>query len=1052
MFSKIILFTLLFGGLAGTISVYAQSPTPTPSPSADTSFGAAMGRFAESAARIVPVFTEEFVKPLAAYMMPLAWLIAILCFFVMFISLLGRNDGADKEFLKWLLSSVFLFCLLAYSGDANGDGKFGDVVNYFQTIGNSLAYGQLDSTGQVESGSFIQNKIKEQRTAYEAAYKDFVNKSFTVVTKPGETAVIMPSTTAIEDRLFVKDSNGYNAQRVKDAVNPEGWNMSSLFEWLNLSRGIMEIADLFLLILTGLLIAAMKITFPLMVAISIHKDLRAKTGTAFFWAMGVVTLVVPFFTQILRFGVYLAANLAFAAASPTTDYYTFDPSTQSILASGNPVYIIFLMCFLMCIMALLIFASPYLAFQVATGNIVNGLIGAVSGWFSGLASIGISTYTSALAGSYSYQAQEQSALKTFGQMEQQATDNRQIQYSQAEGQYRGEVVGATSSYASGQVSAIGGYNADLVSNRGTYANTVAGIGIDANKEIATTVAEGNKQLGQNQIDYRAGQMGAQSELAESKISATPELADLKTAVGDEKLAGMPIIGSVFSTLGANGNMVRGIQSLQGDYKNRQFDIEQTPQNPAAGTNGNAPVGNNPLPSGMVASHSTQLPIPSGDEYRQQITPPKSIRLAPMLPAPQMQPLQQYASGNSEHMGGAEGYSPQIGSSRGGSGGKKMGGVNGWYMNTLNDEMVRRGYTPQARAVMLANFMRENGNPATAFNGHIDPAKDTARGIIRNSGIISWNGDRLDKMHGHLRGQGISVSKDGRIEQTPRAVRAMVGFMDNEMKGYGVRSDMYNPNVGVDRLNRDMRKYIGFSDKPIYDNVGKNARNFQKVMPLVRATSGGNTPSTIPQFNGSKAQQMMQMRQIPVSKGRGGDTYQPSTVQRTPPPQMNDGVAEMKTLQNMSNVEAKAHAPVKRANVAYQNKSGVNAFKRDEQADLTRKHTNEVISISQRAGFQKSAAAGEFYTTQNQSSGIRASAGLQSKYIEFQGGMQRAGIGLQTSRNVADMSFERDFKVAESQKNITIEAARLNAMSNIIQSVGSSVGHQLGEAFEKFNRF
>jgi hypothetical protein len=29
---------------------------------------------------------------------------------------------------------------------------------------------------------------------------------------------------------------------------------------------------------------------------------------------------------------------------------------------------------------------------------------------------------------------------------------------------------------------------------------------------------------------------------------------------------------------------------------------------------------------MVASHSTQLPIPSGDEYRQQITPPKSIRL------------------------------------------------------------------------------------------------------------------------------------------------------------------------------------------------------------------------------------------------------------------------------------------------------------------------------------------------------------------------------------------------------------------------------------------
>jgi hypothetical protein len=472
-------------------------------------------------------------------------------------------------------------------------------------------------------------------------------------------------------------------------------------------------------------------------------------------------------------------------------------------------------------------------------------------------------------------------------------------------------------------------------------------------------------------------------------------------------------------------------------------------------------------AGNSAGQSS-LPIPSGDEYLPKITTPKSTGLAPMLPAPQMQQLPQYQSGNSGHMGGsAGGYLPQM---------KSIGGITkNPVARILNDEMIKRGYTPQARLSMLGDIGRENGwNANTIFDGHRDPASFTnGHGDIRNVGIISWNGTRRAALLSHLKKDGVKVSPNGQVAPSEKALRSMVGFMDGEMKSgkWGNQwAAMRNPNLSTQQVSGKLQDYILYSEKPRYNspdsmfNVANNRKWAEKAYGLVSTTGGGNAASTLPQFNGSKAQQMMRMRQIPVSKGRGGNgsvpksvragggTSSPSTVQRTPPPQMNDGVAEMTALQKMNNVQAKAYAPVARANVAYQNKSAVNAFKRDEQAGLTRQHTNTMNDISDQALYGRSAAAGELYTTQNQSSGIRANAGLQSQYIQYQGGMQRAGIGYHTSKNVADMSFERDFRVAESQKNISIEAARLNAMSNIIQSVGSSVGHQLGEAFEKFNRF
>lgn len=1025
---KVRLFSVFSGLLlllitGANFAVFASDPPPS-SNAADTSFSASMTRFAESAAKVVPVFVEEFEKPFSPYLLNLAWLLAVLCFFMMFITLLTRNEGADKEFFKWLFSSVFLFCLLAYAGDINGDGKFGDAVNYLRTVGNTLAFGELNKTGSPDSGSFIQTKLDQQRTSFDSAYQAFTLKSFTVKVNRTETAVVLPPTGSIEDRLFVKYSNGYNPQKVKESLNPEGWDLGSLFEWLNISRGIMEIADLFLLVLNGFLGCALRLMFPLVVAVSLHKDLRAKISMSFLWALGVVTLVVPFFTQILRFGVYLAGNLAFQASTPTIDYYKFDATYQNIFANGNPVYMIFLMCFVMCITALLIFASPYLAFQVATGNIVNGLIGAVSGWFSGLASIGITAVTSSLGGSYAYQASEQQAVKSYAAQVTQADFNRQIQYQQAKGTYESESVGVTSSYLASNTGTIGSLNSELIANRGNYENTVAGIGIDQQTQTANLVNDATKQIGQTQVDYIKSQTQAESTLAESNIANAPAIADLGAAKFEQKTKGIPVISSVLNTLGVNGDSVRQLEN-NGLADSRDAEPPKLPDN----------FGQNQPSSGISNPKTDSNNLPS---------PPARIKMQNLLPMPGLINPQAFNSAS------VPGYNLNSNSSIlvGGKGGLGAGQYR--TAAILNDEMIRLGYTPQARQVLLGEFGRENSfDRKVIANGHLDDANGKV-----NAGIISWQGNRRDRLFNYMAKQGF-VTQSGRLVDSESSLRAQVRFLDNELRtgngGFRTTHQMLT-NSRFDQKDIAQRMggksgYIGYNNtNPKYNNAGhpvfaspNSAKWAYRASGLVAATSTNRTG-----FVSQSPYRALTGSQVVSQSGQ--------TIQITSPPKMKDGTFSVQKLNALSNVEAQAYAPQEKAKIAFQNASAINTYSRDSSINLTKQHTEEAIKVAQNASYAKSAVAGNLYGYQNEAAFTRLNSGLEANYINYQGGMQKAGISYQTSTQGADLGFQRDVNVAQMQRDASLEAARLQAMSNLIQSVGGTVGHQLGEAFEKFNRF
>lgn len=90
---------------------------------------------------------------------------------------------------------------------------------------------------------------------------------------------------------------------------------------------------------------------------------------------------------------------------------------------------------------------------------------------------------------------------------------------------------------------------------------------------------------------------------------------------------------------------------------------------------------------------------------------------------------------------------------------------------LDSEFKKLGYGNTARLSILGDVGRENAwNRDTIFKGHSDP-----KNKVYNRGIISWQGDRRDKLDNHLKQEGVLGRNDD------EELRGMARFMDKELR-------------------------------------------------------------------------------------------------------------------------------------------------------------------------------------------------------------------------------------------------------------------------------
>lgn len=142
---------------------------------------------------------------------------------------------------------------------------------------------------------------------------------------------------------------------------------------------------------------------------------------------------------------------------------------------------------------------------------------------------------------------------------------------------------------------------------------------------------------------------------------------------------------------------------------------------------------------------------------------------------------------------------------------------------IDDELAKLGWSNNARLSFVGDVGRENSwDRDTIFKGHIDPASNTnGHGIIKNRGIISWNGDRLTALNNSLQKQGVLGKNDD------DELRGMVRFMDDEMRSSpewkNIHSAVRNPNISTYDASENLRKYIKYNPGGKYNTPDPNFR-------------------------------------------------------------------------------------------------------------------------------------------------------------------------------------------------------------------------------------
>src|SRR5262245_28464009 len=127
---------------------------------------------------------------------------------------------------------------------------------------------------------------------------------------------------------------------------------------------------------------------------------------------------------------------------------------------------------------------------------------------------------------------------------------------------------------------------------------------------------------------------------------------------------------------------------------------------------------------------------------------------------------------------------------------------------IDDELVRLGWSPNARLSLLGDVGRENAwNRNTIFGGHSDPANNAF-----NRGIISWQGDRRKKLDAYLKQEGVLGRGDD------DELRAMTRFLDKEFReDYGKVYDKLQNAPTTYQASEALRQYIKYNPNNPYNS-------------------------------------------------------------------------------------------------------------------------------------------------------------------------------------------------------------------------------------------
>jgi hypothetical protein len=159
------------------------------------------------------------------------------------------------------------------------------------------------------------------------------------------------------------------------------------------------------------------------------------------------------------------------------------------------------------------------------------------------------------------------------------------------------------------------------------------------------------------------------------------------------------------------------------------------------------------------------------------------------------------------------------------------GTTAQNMTIMYDQLRRNGYTEEGAKTMVAQIGRENGfQPDIMFGSHDDPYNRA-----RNSGIMSWQGERADAVRAYMQQRGF-VNRDGTFSRSEAALRAQVDFMHQELQ------------TAPYRRSYNAMRAPGGTYQTIESVVGDNYVRWRRTDPVYSANGYRNQNRAYNQIN------------------------------------------------------------------------------------------------------------------------------------------------------------------------------------------------------------
>jgi len=563
-FTRTILAALLLVvfSLCLNVPAFAQSPAPSPTPVATPSSGRTLSEniagLVQRAGEMIPRLRAELESPLLSWFETISILLAALITLFSFARLWRENNGAGGDLFWWFGRLAVCLALL-------GSGPL--LINYLNRMGKQIAQGD-----EINGNSALSRFYHAQRDSFNDSYQKFTEGLFTVKVN-GQDVPVKPGPNGTEVVLGVLYDKEANIKDVERELDVSSWNMPTMFSVLSFARGIIEFGDLFLLMMGGFLLIAVRLTAPFMIAVAIDRNLANKISYPFLWGVVVLTLIWPVVSYLIRSLAYLAGNMAMAMGD-SSPLYVWDPATVQVISNplAQPIYTIVIAAVIMLITGLCVWFSPVIAYKVSMGQVCESVSSTVSGWAAAIIGTGVELVS----------AQAAAAL------------GNQAGRAQAGGSYSGEVTRSSAALEAGnlgvkarQIAALAGARGGQVAALGQIygARTQAMMSAQTGMMFGINSAAATTTLSKGDIDVRnaqaIGDLGVKRDQQSSVIEIN-RAADEQNWVGGKIIKGTDYAGDLLkgdgkskgrSNLGEGVKIAGGTVGLYEQYQSIQNRAE-----------------------------------------------------------------------------------------------------------------------------------------------------------------------------------------------------------------------------------------------------------------------------------------------------------------------------------------------------------------------------------------------------------------------------------------------------------------------------------------------